>query len=221
MRRLVCTVVSNATPPDTVRDTVSLDGNAGQTLKRVVKLKPKLNWILQAKAFDQRDSVVHLGTSAAFTPRPGDTAEVSLNLAARYVMYQAVFGSLPASVGANAEGTDRIAVNFNHLSLKVDGQIKADTTVPGFFLPGQDVALGFDYVVAGTHAVTLEAYGLVGGYQGLLFSGTGTLTSNAGEDGSKPIALVWAGPNTGVGRFTVILGRIGRVTVTGGFVSQL
>lgn len=222
MRRLLLTVVSNAVPADTVRDTVPLGGaNAAQTLKRVVKLKPKLGWVLKARAFDQRDSMVHSGTSALFTPKPGDTAEVSLNLDSRYVMYQAVFAKLPATVNANAEGTERAAINFNRVLLKIDGQTKADSAVAGFFTPGQDVALNFDYVPAGTHSVTLEAYGIIGGFQGLLFSGSGSFTSAPGEDGSNPIALVWAGPDTGISRFTVILGRVGRVTVSGGFVSQL
>jgi len=34
---------------------------------------------------------------------------------------------------------------------------------------------------------TQEAFGSVNGWTGLLFSGTGTLSTNHGEDGSKPI----------------------------------
>jgi hypothetical protein len=210
MRKLILVAASNATPPDTVRDTSFLEAAAGSTVKRLVKLKPKLSWIVQAKSLDMRDSVIHFGSTQPFTVKPADTAEVALSLPARYVMYQAVFASLPYFVSASADGTEKIAVNLNRVSLKIDGVAKADSLAKTYFLPGQDVTLNFDYVSPGQHTVTLEAYGLVNGYTGLLFSGSGTLSSNPGEDSSKPITLTWTGPNTGSGRVTVILGRVGK-----------
>lgn len=221
MRRLVLVAASNATPPDTVRDTSFLDGAGGATVKRLMKLKPKLSWTVLAKSYDLRDSVIHMGATQPFTVKPADTAEVSLDLPARYVMYQAVFASLPYSVSASADGAERIAVNINRVSLKIDGTVRADSVSRSYFLPGQDVALNFDYVTPGQHTVILEAYGLVNGYSGLLFSGTGTLSSIPGEDASKPITLAWTGPNTGSGRVTVFLGRVGKVTFVGGFSTRL
>lgn len=221
MRRLILTAASNAAPPDTIRDTSFLGGTGGTTLKRLLKLKPKIAWTVQARSYDLRDSLIHSGATQPFTVKPADTAEVALSLEARYVIYQAVFASMPYTVSANADGTDKIAVNLNRVSLRIDGVARADSLARGYFLPGQDVALNFDYVTPGQHSVTLEAYGLVNGYSGLLFSGTGTLSSLPGEDASKPITLSWVGPNTGSGRVTVILGRVGKVVVMGGFSSKL
>ena len=221
MRKLILVAASNAVPADSVRDTSFLDGTGGGTIKRLMKLKPKITWTVMAKSLDMRDSIIHLGSTQPFIVKPADTADVSLSLAARYVMYQAVFGSLPYSVSASADGTERIAVNLNRVSLKIDGVAKADSLAKGYFTPGQDVSLNFDYVAPGQHTVTLEAYGIVNGWSGLLFSGTGTLSSNPGEDGSKPITLTWVGPNTGSGRVTVILGRVGKVVLMGGFTTQL
>lgn len=221
MRKLILTAFSTAVPADTVRDTSALEGTASVTVKRLLKLKPKLTWALQAKTLDQRDSIIHLGLSNPFTVKPADTAEISLTMASRFAVYQALFGNLPYSVGAEGGGTDRIPINLNRVTLKIDGVIKGDSLAREWFLPGQDVALNCDYVAAGPHTVTLEAYGMVGTFQGLLFSGSGNLTTNAGEDGSKPITLVWVGPTTGAARVTVILGRIGKITVVGGFSGLL
>lgn len=221
MRKLILVAASNAIPADTIRDTSFLDGAGGGTVKRVMKLKPKISWTVLAKTLDLRDSVIHSGATQPFIVKPADTADVSLSLAARYVMYQAVFGSLPYSVSASVDGTERMAVNLNRVSLKIDGVVKADSLAKGYFTPGQDVSLNFDYVSPGRHTVTLEAYGIVNGWMGLLFSGTGTLSSNPGEDGSKPITLTWVGPNTGSGRVSVILGRVGKVVLMGGFTTQL
>ena len=221
MRKLILTAFSNAVPSDTVRDSSSLDGTGNVTIKRLLKLKPKVTWAIQAKALDQRDSIVHQGTSLPFTVKPADTAEVSLSLTSRFVMYQAWFSNLPYYVSAEGGGTDRIPINLNRVSLKIDGVVKADSSARDWFLPGQDVSLGCDYVTASAHSVTLEAYGQVGSFQGLLFSGTGSISSNPGEDGSKPITLVWVGPNSGASRVTVIIGRVGKVTVMGGFTPVL
>lgn len=220
LRRLILTAVSNATPADTVRDTSTVGGTEAQTVKRVLKLKPLVSWTLKARTFDQRDSVIHTGQSQAFSVNPADTAEVSLNLASRFVMYQAQFTNLPTSVSGGSAG--RIGINLNRLVLRIDGAAKADSTAPGgLFSGGSNVILNFDYVTPGLHTVAMEAYGSINGWQGLLFSGTATFSSTAGQDGSQPVTLNWVGPNHAGAELTIILGRIGKVTVIGGFNPML
>lgn len=222
LRRLVITAVSSAKPADTVRDTTSLSGSDAVTVQRVVKLKPLLNWTLQVKTLDQKDSVIHQGEAPAFSVKLGDTAEVRLTLASRFSMYQAVFASLPNSIGAGQTGTEKMGININKLVLKIDGQVKTDTTLTtGYFLGGQTVTLHYDYVTPGAHTVVMEAHGSMVGYAGTMFAGGGTFTTTTGEDGSQPVTLNWVGPTTGAERVTLILGRIGKVVLTGGFNSNL
>jgi hypothetical protein len=223
LKRLVLTAVSSATPADTVRDTVSLSGTADAvTVQRLVKLKPLLNWTVKAKTLDQRDSVIHQGDSPAFSVKPGDTAEVKLTLASRFSMYQAVFTNLPNSIGTNQAGTEKMGVNINKLVLKIDGQVKKDTVLAtGYFQGGQTVTLHYDYVTPGSHTVTMEAHGAITGYAGPLFAGGSVFTTAGGVDSAQPVTLNWVGPSTGVEQVTLILGRIGKVTLNGGFNSNL
>lgn len=220
LRRLILTAVSNGTPADTVRDTSTVGGTEAQTVRRVLKLKPLVTWTLKARTYDQRDSVIHAGESPSFAVNPADTADISLNLASRFVMYQAQFTNLPASVSGGSAG--RIGINLNRLVLRIDGAAKADSTAPGgLFAGGSNVNLNFDYVTPGLHTVAMEAYGSINGWQGLLFSGTATFSSTAGQDGSQPVTLNWVGPNHAGAELTIILGRIGKVTVIGGFNPML
>lgn len=224
LRRLILTAVSSATPADTVRDTSTVAGSGALTVQRVLKVKPRLAWTLRASTFDQRDSIIHRGESRPFAVEPADTAEVSLDLASRFATYQARFADLPDSVGAEGDG-GRIGIGCDRLVLRIDGAVMADTALaPGnFFRGGQSVHLDYDYVTPGAHSVTLEAYGRIGqsglsdAYRGLLFSGSADFNSAAGEDGSRPVILKWAGPDTGGSETTLILGRIGKVVLVGGF----
>jgi hypothetical protein len=222
LKRLVLTAVSGATPADTVRDTLALSGSDAVTVQRIVKLKPLLSWTLKARTLDQKDSVIHLGETPAFSVKLGDTAEVKLTLASRFSMYQAVFSNLPNSLGSGQAGTEKMGINLNKLVLKIDGQVKKDTTLAsGYFLGGQTVTLNFDYVTPGAHTVTMEAHGAMVGYSGPMFAGSGSFSTATGEDGSQPVTLNWVGPTTGAEKITLILGRIGKVVVTGGFNSNL
>lgn len=218
LRKLILTAVSASSPADTVRDTSTVSGSEAVTVKRVLKLKPFLTWTLKASTLDRRDSVIHRGESQPFSVKPSDTAEVAMNLASRFVMYQAVFTDLPNGIGISQGGLGKIAVNLNRVVLRIDGTIKEDSLKPGgYFAGGQNVTLNHDYVTVGLHTVVLEAYGLVESHYGLLFAGSATFSSAAGEDDSKSITLNWVGPSTGAEKAAVILGRIGKVTLIGGF----
>ena len=221
MKKLILTAVGSGDKPDTVRDTSTLTGNEQQTVNRILKLKPKSSWVLYAKTLDQKDSVIHQGTAPAFSVKISDTTKVTLVLQSRFTMYQATFSSLPYSIGFGDEKNDRTGVAINRLALKVDGTAKKDSTAKEYFSPTQSVVLGFDYVSVGKHDITLEAYGLVGGKSGLLYTGTASITTIPGEDGSKSITMTWVGPTDGAGNASIIVGKVGKMDVTPNFPDKL
>ena len=218
LRKLYLTAVSSATPPDTVLDSATVAGSDAVTVLRTLSLKPLRNWVVSAKTVDQRDSVIHSGNTSPFYVKPADTAEVSLNLTSRFSMYQANFSSLPDSVFSVLPGTGKDKLNLNRLVLKIDGVAKSDSTLAAgaFFTGGQNVNIYFDYVAPGNHTVTLEAFGVLHGYNGILYSGSVTFSVAAGVDDTKAVSLNWVGPNTGSGKLNVNVGKVGKVLVTGG-----
>jgi hypothetical protein len=214
LKKLYLVAVSSATPADTVLDSANVSGSDALTVIRALSLKPLRNWTLTATTLDAKDSIIHMGTSASFFVKPADTVAVSLNLTSRYSMYQANFNSLPDSVFSNQAGTGKDKLNLNRVVLKVDGRIQSDSALAtGYFTSGQSVNLYFDYVTAGTHTVTLEAYGVMHTYSGILFTGSTSFNVAAGADDAKAVALNWVGPTTGTGKITVVLGRVGKVII--------
>jgi hypothetical protein len=216
LRKLILEAVSSATPADTVRDTATVSGNSAVTVLRTLTLKPLRNWTVNAKTLDAKDSVVHQGSTASFFVKPADTSAVSLNLASRFAMYQANFNTLPDSIASTTSGTGKDKLNLKRVVLKVDGVIKADSIeASGYFAGGANVSLYFDYITPGSHTVTLEAYGDLHVYSGLLYSGSSTFSVSAGSDDTRTVTLNWVGPTTGTGKLTVTLGKVGKVIVNG------
>lgn len=216
LSKLVLTAVSTATPPDTVRDTASVSGNAQVTVLRTLTLAPLRTWVVSAKSLDSKDSVIHSGSSASFFVKPADTAVVSLNLASRFAMYEARFNSLPDSISSSVSGTGKDKLNINRVVLLVDGVVKADSVLAsGFFSANQSVNVFWDYITPGNHTVTLEAYGVLNTFTGKLYSGASNFTVTAGNDDTRNVTLGWVGPTTGTGKLTVTLGKVGKVTVNG------
>jgi hypothetical protein len=216
LRKLILEAVSSATPPDTVRDTAVVSGNVAVTVLRTLTLKPLRNWMINAKTLDAKDSVVHQGATGVFFVQPADTAAVSLNLTSRFAMYQANFNTLPDSISSSTSGTGKDKLNLNRMVLKVDGIIKGDSLLAAtFFAGGANVSLYFDYITPGSHTVTLEAYGVLHTYAGLLYSGSSTFSVSAGSDDTRSVTLNWVGPTTGTGKLTVTLGKVGKVIVNG------
>lgn len=216
LRKLILQAVSSAVPADTVRDTALVSGNDAVTVLRTLTLKPLRNWTVTAKTLDAKDSVIHSGSTSPFFVKPADTAAVSLNLASRYAMYQANFNTLPDSIASTASGTGKDKLNLNRMVLKVDGVIRADSALAsGYFAGGANVSLYFDYITPGTHTVTLEAYGALHTYAGMLYTGSTSFTVSAGNDETRSVALNWAGPTTGTGKLTVTLGKVGKVVLNG------
>jgi hypothetical protein len=215
LQKLILTAVSSATPPDTVRDTAAVSGNDAVTVLRTLTLKPLRNWTVSAVTKDAKDSVIHAGGTAAFFVKPADTAAVSLNLASRFAMYQANFNTLPDSIASTVPGTGKDKLNLNRVVLKVDGIVRGDSTASGYFAAGANVSLYFDYVSPGSHTVTLEAYGALHSYSGILYSGSSTFSVLSGNDDTRAVTLDWVGPTTGTGKLTVTLGKVGKVIVNG------
>jgi hypothetical protein len=217
LTKLIITAVSSATPADTVRDTSTVSGNSQVTVLRVLSLAPLRNWVVNAKSLDAKDSVIHQGTSPSFFVKPADTADVSLNLTSRFAMYEARFNALPDSISSSQSGTGKDKLNLNRVVLKVDGVIKADSALAsGYFAGNQSVNVFWDYITPGSHTVTLEAYGVLNGYSGLLYSGASTFAVTAGNDDTRTVSLGWVGPTTGTGKLTVTLGKVGKVIINGG-----
>ena len=161
-------------------------------------------------------SVIHTGSTSSFFVKPADTASVTLNLTSRFAMYEANFNSLPDSISSSTSGTGKDKLNLNPVVLKVDGVIMADSLLAsGYFAGNQSVKVFFDYIAPGSHTVTLEAYGVLNTYSGVLYSGVSTFTAVAGVDDTKSLSLNWVGPTTGTGKLTVTLGKVGKVTVNG------
>ncbi len=216
LSKLILTAVSSATPADTVRDTAAVSGNDVVTVLRTLTLKPLRNWVVTAKSLDAKDSVIHTGSTASFFVKPADTTAVSLNLTSRFAMYQANFNTLPDSIASSTSGTGKDKLNLNRVVLKVDGIIRGDSVLAStFFAGGANVSLYFDYITPGSHTVTLEAYGSLHTYSGILYSGASTFSVTAGNDDTRAVTLNWVGPTTGTGKLTVTLGKVGKVIVNG------
>src|SRR5688500_6822652 len=54
LTKLVLTAVSTSTPPDTVRDTATVSGNAQVTVLRTLTLAPLRTWVVNAKSLDAK-----------------------------------------------------------------------------------------------------------------------------------------------------------------------
>jgi hypothetical protein len=215
LSKLVLLAVSDAAPADSVTDTSSVNGSNEVTVLRNLTLKPLRNWVISAKTLDLKDSVIHSGSTVSFFVRPSDTTAVSLNLSSRFAMYQANFNTLPDSV-SSATGTGKDKLNLNRVVLRIDGVIRADSALAsGYFSGGQNISVFYDYIAPGAHTVSLEAYGVMHTYAGVLYSGASTFSVTAGNDDTRSVTLNWVGPVTGTGSITVTLGKVGTIIVNG------
>ncbi len=136
-------------------------------------------------------------------------------------MYQANFLNIPDSISSNTAGTVKQVINVNRLVLKVDGIIQADSSKT-YFTPNTTSVLTFDYVTAGSHSIQLLVYGqLVGNTNWLLYSGTTTINVSGGNDSTVTFPLTWIGPITGVDSTSIIIGKVGKVTLNGTLPSNV
>ena len=99
--------------------------------------------------------------------------------------------------------------------MKVDGKIVVDSSKT-YFIPNSTVDLKYDYVTVNqVHTIELQAYGIVNSITpaSQLFDGSTTFTATSGLDASIPLTLNWVGPTTGKASLSVLIGKVGQITV--------
>lgn len=225
--RLIITLTSN-NPEDAVRrDTIkasdtanskfTTDATEDQTFSRNFLVKPLRNWTIVVKTLDVNDSVIHYDSTVATSLLVGETRAVTVNLASRFVMYEAKF-TVPDSL------------NFTLLSLKqqmairrvvmlVDGDTVADSSItPRFSASPALHTIRFDYIsVNQTPDVTLKFFGSVGAdtTTRLMFEQTFENVDPNNPNPSGPTTAEYVGPNsTQLGStvgLTINIGRVGTV----------
>jgi photosystem II stability/assembly factor-like uncharacterized protein len=191
LNKLIITLTSNATPADTVRDTImagtyGLGTNAAVDQPPISKnytLKSLRTWKVVAVVRDTRDSLIHHDSATTPTLYSADTAAVSLNLSSRYAMYEAKFQNIPDSINS-ASGGLKQKLNLKRLVLKIDGVAVMDSTIPvGYFTALQTHTLSYDYVststktpVASGTSQNLNAVHFASATHGFAVGGAGALS---------------------------------------------
>lgn len=206
LNKLVITLTSSI-PSDSVRrDTVLADtglafvSNASidQQFTRNYAIKPLRSWTIVVKTLDANDSVIHYDSTVAADMFAGETRPITVNMASRFVMYEAKF-TLPDSLNFQvSEFKEQLKVN--RVVLRVDGAIVADSTRNPRFEPGSPSptvhTVRFDYIrVNQTPDVKIEFYGRIGDYpdDGLLFE-VEFEDVNPGNPNPAPKAPEYVGP---------------------------
>lgn len=189
---------------DSIFDTLAVSGNGRNSVsKTYAKLASMRSWKLTAKSLDLKDSVIHAG-SVSFDVQPGKTADVSLDLTARFAMLKARFFPIKDSV--------------TRCSLYIDGALMSQSAFAKQTLLGDTLKLAYDYVlIFATHKIRMEVYGSMWGLDTLLYSGDTTIALKAG-DADYRMKLDWKGPYlppAGQASIQVLLGAAPTVTVNG------
>lgn len=208
LSKMVVVLTSNATPRDTVRDTIVAGTNGmvtspvnDQNISKNYALKSLRTWKVVATVLDTRGYTIHADSATTPTLYSADTAAVSLNLTSRYAMYEAKFLNIPDSINS-ASGTFKQKLNLKRLVLKVDGVAVVDSTIPsGYFAAGSTPVLAYDYVLTGTKAslnsgttVNLNATHFGSASRGFAVGNLGTIARTT--DGG----LNWASQNMATGK---------------------
>jgi hypothetical protein len=225
LSKLVITFISNATPADTIRDTIRAGVSQGftsvstsnQTVDSSYVLKALRTWYVTAKTLDSQDSVVHVKVDTIAKLLAGENRSKSLTLNPRFVMYKANF-SFPDSLSSTT-GPNKQKINVTRLIMKVNGTTVVDSSAT--FNPATAYTIGYDYVPVnlGTTVQLLVIGNLVGSNivgDSVLFRNTNiSINSLApGVDGSQSAVLSYVGPTTGTGALTVTIVKVGVYTVT-------
>jgi hypothetical protein len=204
-KKLIVTMVSNATTPDTLRDTITPGHNGftavatdSQTVSKTYGIKPLRSWTITVKTLDQKDSVIHSANTTANSILIGENRTVSLTLTSKFVMYVAKF-VLPDSLSATGSTTKQV-LNINRFVMKVDGRTVVDSTKPsGYFAATPTVnSIQFDYIKADTaHSLELYIYGVIPNWPSNkpLFGDT-IAVAPTGRDSTYTPTLPWMGPGS-------------------------
>lgn len=200
----------------TLKDTTSISIPQGiaDTINKVFVSLPALRtYKVVAKTLDTRDSVIHKD-STTFIILPSNTTYITLNLLPLFTVYEANFLSIPDTVQSGTG--EKSSVSIDSLVVYVDGSFVADSSVkPLFFIKNSNIKVIFDYVRVGTRIITLEAFGTINNYTGVLYRGSKSVVFGASIDNIEIVTMSWVGPTTGTGSIEVRIGRVGKVTANG------
>jgi hypothetical protein len=237
LSKLVVTLTSSANTPEVIRDTIDAGENgfssvatADQTVEKTYNIKPLRNWTISVKTLDVNDSVIHADQDTINNVKVGQTREVELNLASKFVMYVASF-TLPDSL--RASGSDQTQkLNINRLVMVLDGDTVVDSTRTYFAagLPGATIA--FDYVKAGVnHDVALFIFADLPGWPANKPVYGDTLVVTPSDSVINP-NLPWTGPGSpsdpnynpsnpggATGELTINISKVKTVTIKPGLDS--
>lgn len=232
LHKLIITLTSGTAGDSVRRDTIlagtqgfGATATADQEFKKPYAIKPLRSWTVVVKTLDVNDSLVHYDSVVATKLLVGETRAVVMNLASRFVMYEAKF-TVPDSLRSNTSGMAQKLL-INRFVMKVDGVVRVDSSrAPSVFTPstvGPPANLlvhtvRFDYInVSDTPDVRLEFYGRVEGVTNdtLLFA---HLFENVTPTNPNPsgVSPVYVGPGAGgtggaeLG-MTVNIGKVGTV----------
>jgi len=185
-----------------VRDTQILS-NGGAMFVRSYPLAGNRTWKLEAKGFDQRDSLLYHGGSEVSVPA-GRQVDVNLELQARY---------------SSARLHIPIRDSFSRVQVSVDGAPWVDSSLPQ--LRSMDsLVLERDYLAAsaaGTaHSLAIRIHGKAWGMDTLVYALDTVLRIQSGASGRFDLPVSWVGPRSmpvGYANLVVALGSVGALVV--------
>jgi hypothetical protein len=224
LSKLIVTFTSNATPADTVRDTItagtqgfSSTATSNQTVSKTYTLKALRTWKIVAKTIDSQDSVVHTKTDSVVNLLAGEERSKSIALAPRFVMYKAAF-NFPDSL-ASTTGPAKQKMNVTRLVMKVDGITVVDSSAA--FASATAYSIGYDYVPVNI-GTTVELL-VIGNLEGwarvtdtTLYGKTdiAVTATGPGIDGSHSVTLPYVGPVTGKTDLEMVIQKVGLYQIT-------
>ena len=226
LKKIVVTMKSNVVTDSVIRDTIFASdtvgsifvSNAGidQAFKKSYAIKPLRHWTVVVKTFDTRDSVVHKDSVVANKLLAGETRSITLNLAARFVMYEVKF-SVPDSLRSTLSNQAQKVV-ITRFVMKVDTTVAIDSSSPAGFAVAPFVHTStFDYIRANTTPdVTIQFYGHSAGTNDtLLFE---AVILDVDPEAQQPdINAKYVGPGAdgsggAVNKLTINIGKVNTVT---------
>ncbi len=223
LKKLIVTLRSND-PADAVhRDTVLADtgdfvsdATSDQAILRNYAVKPLRSWTVIVKTLDVNDSVIHYDSVPVSNLLIGETRPVTVNLASRFVMYEARF-SLPDSLTFTQLDSLKQQLVIDRMVMIVDGDTVVDSTHAPRFAPGQPHSAFFDYIKVGEEPdVEIEFFGRVGADTSstklfeYVFEDVDPTVENP-----TPTTGGYTGPNASdlgaITGLTIIIGKVGTV----------
>lgn len=194
----------------------SSDATSDQSVLRNYPVKPLRSWTVIVKTLDVNDSIIHYDSVLVSNLLIGETRAVTVNLASRFVMYEARF-SLPDSLTFTQLDSLKQQLVVDRMVMIVDGDTVVDSTHAPRFAPGQSHSAFFDYVKVGDRPdVQIEFFGRVGAdltstkLFEYVFKDVDPTVENP-----TPTTGTYTGPNAGdlgaITGLTINIGKVGTV----------